>query len=219
MKKADSGIQLAVFDMEGCLTADPTVWEIMHGKNGTWDSHGEPYWKGFLAGELGYDEFARMDVAAWRGAPAGMLRDAAAEVRLMPGCRELLHELESNGVAVAIISNGLMCVAERFARISPGIALFANRALVKNGRLTGELRLDVRYDAKGEVLRHLMREHCADPRRVLAVGDGPADIPMFGLAGLSVAVCPTDDRVRRAATHVLEEPDLAGCAGIVLEGS
>ena len=90
--------------MEGVLSADPTVWEIMHGKLGTWDSHGRPYWERYQAGELGYDRFARMDVAVWRGAEAGLLREAAREVRWMNGCSEVLGALGEAGVTVAVPS-------------------------------------------------------------------------------------------------------------------
>ena len=52
----DHPIKLVAFDMEGCLTDDPTVWEIMHRKLNTWESHGDPYWRRYRAGEFGYDE-------------------------------------------------------------------------------------------------------------------------------------------------------------------
>ncbi len=45
-------ISLVVFDMEGALTRDPTLWELMHVKNGSWESHGQPYWDEFKAGAI-----------------------------------------------------------------------------------------------------------------------------------------------------------------------
>ena len=54
---SDDAIKLVAFDMDGCLAADPTVWELVHRRLGTWDSHGRPYWQRFLAGGLDYDEF------------------------------------------------------------------------------------------------------------------------------------------------------------------
>ena len=85
-----NGIELVVFDMEGTLTASPTVWELMHLKVGTWESHGLPYWERYKAGALGYDEFARLDTATWKGAPVDLLDRAVEEVPLMDGCGELL---------------------------------------------------------------------------------------------------------------------------------
>ncbi len=209
--------QLAAFDMEGCLTRDPTVWEIMHRKNNTWQSHGEPYWLRFRAGELGYDEFARLDVSAWQGAPVEMLRSAAAGVRFMPGCRQLLAELKKRGVHLALISNGLMCVARRFACECGVQDIFANKAVVAGGKLTGEIQLDVPYNSKGEILQQIMARIGVSPNRVVAVGDGVADVAMFRAAATAIAICPEKAQVRHAATHVVEEQNLERCADIILD--
>jgi len=205
---AEPPIKLAVFDMEGCLTDNPTVWEIMHRKLGTWESHGLPYWDRYRAGELDYDKFARMDVAAWRGAPAGLLDDAAAEVPLMRGCAELMAALHAAGVRAALISNGLVCVAERFRRDFGVEHVHANRALTRDGRLTGEIRMDVPHDDKGDVLRALAARLDVTPAETVAVGDSVADVAMFRAAGTSVAFCPADPSVSAAATHTVRDKDL-----------
>ena len=77
-------LRLVAFDMEGCLTDDPTVWEIMHRRLGTWDSHGRPYWDSYRRNELGYDEFARMDEAGWRGRARGC---STSRPPKWPSCR------------------------------------------------------------------------------------------------------------------------------------
>ncbi len=202
--------------MEGCLTRDPTVWEIMHVKNGTWHSHGEPYWKSYLAGELHYDEFARLDVNAWRGADEDLLKTAANEVRLMPGCREMLDALHEMNMYTVVISNGLMCVARRLVEECGIKTAHANRAVVKDGKLTGELKLDVPFGEKGSILAKIMEETNAEPRRVAAVGDDTGDLPMFATAATSIAVNPKNRSVREAATHVIESGNLIECKDIIL---
>jgi len=211
-------LKLVAFDMEGCLTDDPTVWEIMHRKLGTWESHGEPYWRRYRAHEFGYDEFARMDVAVWRGAPVSLLDEAAAEVALMPGCAELIEGLTSAGVAVAVVSNGLLCVAERFRRDHGVAHVFANRALVDRGRLTGEIELSVPFAAKGDALRGLAAQLGLNRAEVAAVGDGPADVGMFRAARIAVAFRPSDPLVADAATHVVRERDLRRVLKILTAG-
>ncbi len=212
-------IRLVAFDMEGCLTRDPTLWEIMHRKNNTWHSHGERYWKEYLAGRLGYDEFAAMDVATWRGAPVAMLEEAAAEVPLMPGCRELAGILRNNDVCSVLISNGLMCAARRFESEFGFTQVFANTALSAGGRLTGELRIDVPHDAKGVILAGVMADLGIGRGQAAAVGDSAADIAMFDAAGVSVAVCPCDAAVREAATYVLDGKNLLEISRIVFPGN
>jgi len=209
MAEGGGKIRLVVFDMEGVLTADPTVWEIMHRKLGTWDSHGLPYWNAFRAGEMGYDDFARMDTAVWKGAPTSLLAEAAAEVPLMPGCEEFFFDfLHRRGIATAIVSNGLTCVADRLAeRFTIGY-IAANEALNGNGVLTGELDLRVPYAAKATFLTAARERLNLSPEAVMAVGDGRADIGMFEQAGVGVAFCAEAEEVRAAADHVIDEPDL-----------
>ncbi len=203
-----NGIDLVVFDMEGTLTATPTVWELMHYKVGTWESHGLPYWERYKAGELGYDEFARMDTATWKGAPVELLDRSVAEVPLMEGCRELLAHLAARGIRTAIVSNGLERLGLRLAREFGIARVLANRELFEDGRLTGELELGVPFAGKGEMLSLIAREMGIPTRRVAAVGDGPADIGMFERAGSSIAFLPSSREVAARARHVVKQADL-----------
>lgn len=208
-------IELVAFDMEGCLTADPTVWEIMHRRLGTWESHGLPYWDRYRAGGLDYDEFARMDVAVWRDAPLATLHRAAADVPLMPGCRAVLRELSARRVAVAIITNGLACVADRFTGELGVAHVFANRVASDGDRLTGGLEVRVPYDAKGRILRQLAADLGVERARIAAVGDSASDAAMFREARLGIAFRTTDPHMRAAATHVVDGPDLRALLGLL----
>ena len=213
-----SPIKLVAFDMEGCLTADPTVWELMHRQLDTWQSHGLPYWHRYLAGGLGYDEFARMDVAVWRGAPEAVLLEAAMEVPLMAGCAEALGELRRAGVQMALISNGLTCVAERFQREFGFSHVYANTALSHDGVLTGEFDLSVPYEHKGLVLARLAAELGLGREQIASVGDSAADVAMFAGSAVSIAMRPHDPAVAAAATHVIADHNLLPVAAIVLAG-
>ena len=203
-----NGIDLVVFDMEGTLTASPTVWELMHRKVGTWESHGLPYWEQFKSGALGYDEFARMDTATWKGAPVELLDRSVEEVPLMEGCRELLAHLAARGIRTAIVSNGLERLGLRLAREFGIARVLANRELIEDGRLTGELELGVPFAGKGEMLSLIAGEMGIPTRRVAAVGDGPADIGMFERAGSSIAFLPSSREVAARAEHVIKQADL-----------
>jgi phosphoserine phosphatase len=206
--------RLVAFDMEGVLTADPTVWEIVHCKLGTWQSHGLPYWEAYRAGKLEYDEFARMDVGVWAGVPVDLLREAAAEVALMHGCAELLGALREAGAHVAIISNGLLCVAERF-RDEFGVEhVFANRVVTEDAKLTGGLEILVPYVSKGDVLRGLAQKLGVGKDGIASVGDSDSDIAMFRESGLGVAFRPVTRSVSSAADHV-EHGDLRGLIGLL----
>ncbi len=211
-----NAIRLVAFDMEGCLTSEPSIWELMHRKLRTWDSHGHPYWQRYLQGEFHYDDFARMDVAVWRGAPAALLDEAATEVPLMPGCREALRALRGAGVRMVIISNGLMRLADRFVREFGFESVCANRAVVEGRRLTGEIEIAVPYDDKARVLADMAARLGVCAGQTAAVGDSAADVPMFEFAALAVAVQPADDAVAAAASHVLGEGDLSPLPRLLL---
>jgi len=209
-------IKLAVFDMEGCLTDDPTVWEIMHRKLDTWDSHGQPYWDRYRAGELEYDTFARMDVAVWRGASLDLLHAAAQEVPLMPGCAELMNALSGAGVRVAVISNGLHCVADRFGDEFGVEHIHANRVETCDGRLTGEIDIRVPYEHKGRVLRELAGRLGVSRNEIAAGGDSASDIEMFREAAVSIAFRPSHLSVSAAATHTVDDKGLGSLAGVLI---
>jgi len=212
-------LRLVAFDMEGTLTTDPTLWEIMHRKLGTWESHGARYWRRYCAGELAYDDFARLDVAAWKGAASALLDQAAAEVPLMPGCRELLDALHCRGIRTAIISNGLLRLARRLKRECGVSCALANREIVRRGSLTGGLDILVPYEAKGAALQRLMTRFRARKDQTAAVGDSRADCAMFDVAGLGIAFRPSDAFVRTRGHHVVEAPDLRQVGAILLNSA
>lgn len=212
----ENKIKLVAFDMEGCLTKDPTVWEIMHRKLNSWDTLGLPYWERYSAGELEYDEFARMDVAAWRGAPAVLYGEAAREVKLMPGCDKLLPALSEANIMIVIISNGLMRVASRFTIDFGVYRAFANRVAIDKGVLTGELEMLVPYKSKGNILRSLADCYELEKDEIAAVGDSASDIAMFRESSLGIAFRPSHESVAEAATHVIDDDNLNQLTDIIL---
>jgi len=59
---------------------------------------------------------------------------------------------------------------------------------------------------KGNALRKVASLLKASLAEVAAVGDGPNDIEMLKIAGLSFAVANSDEAVKRVCTHVTKEP-------------
>ncbi|MEW6354716.1 MAG: HAD family phosphatase [Planctomycetota bacterium] len=196
-----SKLKLVAFDIEGTLTVDPTIWEIMHRKLGTWESHGCPYWERFRRGEFDYDTFARMDVGVWRGAPYELLRKSAQEVGYVPGCGEVMRELHGRGVMVCAISCGLDVLSQRMSDEFGIEHHFANTAVHDNGTLSGELRINVPFGEKGRVLREFLERMNIRPEHVAAVGDHYIDIPMFELSGFSIAFNSNEPETNQAATR------------------
>ncbi|NOZ21658.1 MAG: HAD-IB family phosphatase [Planctomycetes bacterium] len=203
-----SKLKLVAFDIEGTLTVNPTVWEIMHRKLGTWESHGGPYWQRFCEGEFDYDTFAKLDVAVWRGAPHDLLLESAREVGYVSGCAKVMRELHGRGIVICAISCGLDVLSQRMSDELGIDHHFANTALHDNGTLSGELRINVPYGEKGRVLRELLDRLGIAPENVAAVGDHTIDIPMFELSAVSIAFNSGEPETNRAATCSVTSDDL-----------
>ena len=195
-----SKLRLVAFDIEGTLTVDPTIWEIMHRKLGSWESHGNPYWQRFRRGEFDYDTFAKMDVASWKGASHAALVESAREVRYVTGCEEVVRALHERGIVICAISCGLDVLSQRLSDELGVQHHFANSALHENGTLSGELLINVPYKEKGRILTELLRQLDVDPKNVASVGDHHVDLPMFRASRFSIAFNSNEPEVNCAAT-------------------
>jgi len=201
-------LKLVAFDIEGTLTLDPTIWEIMHRKRGTWESHGDPYYQRFLHGEFDYDTFAEMDVAVWQGARYDMLLESAREVKTIAGCAEVMQALHEKGIRICAISCGLDILSQRLSDEFDIEHHFANTALHDNGTLSGELQINVPFREKGRVLQGLTAKLGVGPDETASVGDHYIDIPMFELSGLSIAFNSKEPETNGAATCSVSSNDL-----------
>jgi phosphoserine phosphatase len=78
---------------------------------------------------------------------------------------------------------------------------------VVDGRLTGRVVMQDWGDVvDGAEKRRFVEQHCARlgwvPSQAIAVGDGANDLPMMGVAGLSVAYCAKPKVREQAAVAI-----------------
>ena len=59
--------RLVVFDLDGTLTRERSIWEYINIRLGKWYGFAEEYQKQFLAGQISYDEFCEGDAQVWKG--------------------------------------------------------------------------------------------------------------------------------------------------------
>jgi phosphoserine phosphatase len=201
-------LRLAVFDLDGTLKEASSPWMYLHHALGT-EEEAEKYRQRFYAGEIDYMEWARLDSALWKGVELARVEDIFRDSTYRPGVHELFRFLQGRGVRTAIISTGLGVQARQVAAELGVWRTIANELAVQDGRLLGESIVNVMEHTKGQLLAQLREEAGARVEECLAVGDGPADIDLFAGAGLAVAICPRNDRVRQAAHHVIEDGDLS----------
>jgi len=95
----------------------------------------------------------------------------------------------------------------------------ANELVVKNGRLTGGVKINVTHDGKGKWVRRIGRKFNVSPEEMIAIGDSTGDIGMFEMVGLSVAFNSSSDQLKKAADHWIPGPDLRAIIPVLPFGS
>jgi phosphoserine phosphatase len=127
-----------------------------------------------------------------KGQPESILKDAAERISFMPGAETLLATIKQHGAQTWLVSGGFTCFVEPVARQLGFDHFFANRLIIGDGLLTGEVA-DPILDKNSKKV--LLEKACADRGIALdytvAIGDGANDIPMLSCChdggGLGVA--------------------------------
>jgi len=201
---------LVAFDLDGVLVDTPSSWVSVHEHFGVNNDHS---YQAYKRGEIDDNEFMRRDIALWHSVNAHVTLADIAEVLdavpLMPGAVELVRELKALDVRTAIISGGLLPLAERVAR-QTGIEVVRANGLETDGDgyLIGQGILGVPLHDKGTPLRQVIADAGVDPQRVASIGNSYIDVGMFDESGLGIAFYPIDDQVREGADVVIEDKDL-----------
>ena len=148
-------IKLAVFDLDGTITKPTSSWEHIHRQLGTWETGGELYLKQFLAGEISYDDFARLDSSHWKGITLSKIQSIAKKVEYNPGVKEIMDYLRANKIQVAIISGGLSVISDKVVQDFNIKDVYINNLIVDDGLLTGEVKINVNYNGKLAIYKKL----------------------------------------------------------------
>ena len=200
-------LRLALFDLDGTLKRERDPYVYLHRRLGTWEQAQAFFEKG-LQGHIPYAEWLRLDASLWVGVERETLERLLVEDPYLPGAPEGVRELKRRGLAVALISTGPGFHADLVARELGVDVAVANEILFHDGRVSGETRMVVSEDGKGEVAQMLQARFGVGIDGTLAVGDGEADVGMFERAAVAVAVAPSSQRARETARIVIDRPDL-----------
>jgi phosphoserine phosphatase len=132
-------------------------------------------------------------VALLRGVPASALAEVYEErLRLNPGAQQLVQACQNAGLKTLLVSGGFTYFTDR-VRDQLGIDFTRSNVFqIENGLLTGRMVDQPWGDiCDGEEKRRMLLQTCQDlgisPAQSIAMGDGANDLPMMGVAGLSVA--------------------------------
>ncbi len=204
-------LRLAVFDLDGTLKEANDPYVYLHRHLGTEEASAVFTTRG-LSGEIPYEEWLRLDVSLWTGTPRATLERFLRKNPYLPGARETIAALVEHGVRVSIITTGPLFHAQMVAADLGIGPVFGNEVLFSgNGPaaiVNGQVRAHIDLQGKGKVLAALQAELGISPAETIATGDGITDLPLFQLAAVAVAVCPSHPDVAAAADIVLSEKDL-----------
>ncbi|MBA4327656.1 MAG: phosphoserine phosphatase SerB [Polaromonas sp.] len=147
-----------------------------------------------MRGEItDYKDSLRRRVALLKGVSVESMDGVYHErLKLNPGAAELVHACKEAGLKVLLVSGGFTFFTDRIRR-ELGIDYTRSNVLeVEDGLLTGRMVDQPWGDiCDGEEKKKMLLETCAmlgiTPDQAIAMGDGANDLPMMGVAGLSVA--------------------------------
>jgi phosphoserine phosphatase len=207
-----SDFRLIAFDMDSTLINIECVDEIADaaGRKAEVAAITEAAMRGEIAD---YKESLRRRVALLAGVPESALHEIAAHrLRLNPGVERFVEAAQAAGLKTLLVSGGFTFFTDRI-RDRLGLDFTRSNVLeVVDGALTGRMVDQPWGDiCDGEEKKRMLLQTCArlgiEPAQAIAVGDGANDLPMMGVAGLSVAY-HAKPKVREQAMVAIDEGGL-----------
>jgi phosphoserine phosphatase len=186
MKKKEP-FQLVIFDLDGTLTQERSIWEYIHKQLGKWYGFAEEYQNQFLAGNISYEEFCERDAEVWKGMKVEELLEIVKTVPFHPGVEALINHLKQKGLKLSMVSSGLSLLTHWVHQKYGFDYSVSNDLLHENGILTGKVKIQVYYDKKAEWVEKILKRFGVKPEEVIAIGDSKGDIDMFQMVGFSIA--------------------------------
>ena len=143
-----------------------------------------------MNGELNFEAALIERVALMKGLPEAKLAEVWKErITYMPGGAVLLATMKAQGAYAALVSGGFSYYTERVAAALGFDEQRANRLLIAQGVVTGEVGQPVLgRQAKIEALEEITARLGISEADAIAVGDGANDLGMLGRAGTGVAL-------------------------------
>lgn len=217
------GLKLIAFDMDGTITEVRSSWEYLHRRMGIWNRQAEKYQERFLAGEISYEEFCRLDAAMWRNMSLNQLMTIIKEIPIRRNAQKIIQISMKLGAQPVLLSTGLKILADIVAARLGFKYHLANELVHQAGILTGDCIVHVSTHepgkTKGAHLKKIMARTGASSMETAAVGDSTGDMEMFLEAGLAIAVNPPAQEMavlQSSVPHLVTVNSL-GEAAVILE--
>ncbi len=163
-----------------------------------------------MDGKIEFKQALKERVRLLKGLDASVLESIVENLDVTPGAEELITALKALGYKIALISGGFTQFVEKIKEKLGIDYVYANRLVIENGKLTGEL-VEPIIDAerKAELMREIAERENLLMEQVVAVGDGANDRFMLQNSGLGIALYPKEV-LQKVAAGVITKENLAG---------
>ena len=207
-----SDFKLIAFDMDSTLINIECVDEIADaaGRKAEVAAITEAAMRGEITD---YKDSLRRRVALLKGVTVAHMEEVLNHrLQLNPGAENLVKACQAAGMKVLLVSGGFTFFTDHVKGMLNINWTRSNVLEVVNGELTGQM-VDQDWGdiCDGEEKRKMLLQTCKKmditPSQAIAMGDGANDLPMMGVAGLSVAY-HAKPKVREQAMVAIEQGGL-----------
>jgi phosphoserine phosphatase len=200
--------KLVVFDLDTTFIEQEIINEIA--KLAGVDSRVERITKRAMRGEIDYKQALRERVKMLRGLPVSSFDKILSEITLTKGVEDIIFVLKEFGCKIAIITGSFSYFTDRIKERFDIDYAFANELVIKEGRLTGEIKEPIiDADMKRKLIQELIEKEGIRKEEVIAIGDGANDRFMLMEAGLGIAF-NAQEILRKVADGVITKDNIKG---------
>lgn len=197
--------KVIVLDMDGVIFREKNFWIKMHELLSTKDIGTNLTIKHL---RNNYQKLVRKVLKLWRGKTAGPYLSYVKKARYTRGTKEALRILKKRGYYIIVVSSGSSHLLKRALDELPIDEGYANELVIRNGKIAGEFKQNIKNNGKLVILRALCKRLKVPLTKIVAVGDSENDIPLFKNVGFSIAFCPASEKTAREAKKVVRRANL-----------
>ncbi|KJJ85440.1 phosphoserine phosphatase-like hydrolase [Candidatus Omnitrophus magneticus] len=196
-----------IFDVDGTITKHISSWRYIHEKLNLWDILAKKYQEEFLAGKITYKKFCELDALHWKGLSVKKMRGIFKQIKYSKNVIPVIKKLKKMNFKLIAISTGLQFITDRIKKELKFNYVIGNRLTIKNGVLTGNVKINISHGEKGKILLKILKKNNIKPHEIIAIGDTDGDIPMLKLAGYSIAFNPASAEISKISDYTCLSTD------------
>lgn len=209
-------IKLVVFDFDGTIADYPlfSSWQLIDKELGC-EKEDKILEEECYSGRIDFATWARKSVDLYKKYgldKASFDKIIHNNLKLMTGARETFDELRRKGIAIAIVSGGILNIyhflSEKYGIKADHIEFEAEIFFDGNGSISGGNFLNVGFEGKIDAIEKICQQLGISMREVAMVGDGYNDIYAFRKVGLPIAFNTNDPQLLKTAKFAVKEKDL-----------